>query len=71
MVPPLDSEDGSITSHRNFDTRLPVDKRNIPYHFNLHRKGSPCAILGSELKVIIHTVVFWGLSNIVQSGSAY
>jgi len=42
MVPLLDSEDGSITSHRNFGTHLPVDKRSIPHHFSLHRKGSMC-----------------------------
>jgi hypothetical protein len=65
MVPPLNSEDGSITSHRNFGNHLPVDKRNIPDHFNLHRKGSLLAILGPELKEIIHTVVFWDLSDIV------
>jgi hypothetical protein len=63
-VPPLDSEDGSNTSQRNFGTHLPVDKPNIPDHFNLHGKGSLCAISGSELKVIIHTVVLWDLSDI-------
>jgi ABC-type uncharacterized transport system auxiliary subunit len=65
MVPLLNSEDGSITSHRNFGTHLPVDKRNIQEHFNLHRKGSLCAISGSELKEIIHAVIFWDLSDIV------
>jgi len=59
MVPPLDYEEGSIPSHRNFGTHLPVENLNILVFI----VKVQCAISGSELKVIFHTVVFWDLSD--------
>jgi len=55
------------------ETSVPIYQlTNVAFHITLvFIVKVQCAISGSELKVIIHTVVFWDLSDIVQASSAY